>query len=82
MRSHNVAYPHQVSMLADMLEDYCKVVGLAPGAEERERVAARLMALFNAGFDTRPKLRAALRGEGIRDRRSSNLKRRSRFRFQ
>jgi len=44
-----VADPEQLAALAKLLEEYAKDMGVSGDQEERERLAERILALFNNG---------------------------------
>ena len=60
MRFGATANPQQVAMMANVVDAYCRQAGIEPENPERERVAARIIALYEIGVRGQNDLLAAL----------------------
>ncbi|MER8477453.1 hypothetical protein NKG95_28300 [Mesorhizobium sp. M1423] len=49
MSMHGAATPAELSVLRKALDDCCRELGVADDSPVRERLAARIMSLFNEG---------------------------------
>ncbi len=60
MKHNGTASPRQLSMLAKVLDDYCKRAGIPQDSQERELIAAAIIALYESGIANEEDLAAAL----------------------
>jgi len=58
--------PEQLTMLARVLDAYCRERGIPKGSPDREDVTRLMVALFRRGYQTAGDLKEALEGEAGR----------------
>jgi hypothetical protein len=63
MNFGGVADPEQLAILADAVETYCRETGIAKDSREGERLARRVVQLYDAGTLTVSDLKSAMAGE-------------------
>jgi len=59
--THGIAYPKQLAMLTEALQDYCREAGIEPGTPAYEDAGCLVMSLFQDGISTAEELADALR---------------------
>lgn len=60
MPFNGIVDPEQLTILYDVLDDYCRESGIGPDHPERETIAHRLLALFNSGIGSAEALKQSL----------------------
>jgi hypothetical protein len=60
MMSNGSTDSDQLSILAKVLDEYCRQAGIGPGHAARERLGRRVMELFQGGMDKSAELHAAM----------------------
>lgn len=60
MKFGTVAGPHQVAILAHVVDAHCRHAGITPGTIEHENIATAIVGLYEMGFRSESELLAAL----------------------
>lgn len=60
MLSNSVAYPEELTVMTQALDDYCRAKGIASGTPEFEAAGQEVVALFAMGWRTKEDLTLVL----------------------